>query len=432
MIAHAAAEEGEDLVTLSLTNVAIGEAMAMIAKQKRLNILLSDDVDGNLSLNLYDVPIEEALRAIANAAGFAVESRDGTYFIVQPERVGLYNTSDLTRVQSFNIHYANAELLEEMLEPYLSRFGKIKAIPERNLILVSDKPEFLSRIALLVRHADEKPRQVVIEARILEVSLSNEDSFGIDWTKLFDSQDGSGTFGNRGLAGAGNSGNSGFFFDFVNPNIDVLLTALQQDGRVKTLSTPKLVALDNVEAEVVIGDRRGYTVTTTINQVTSETIEFLESGVILRVTPHIDNLGRILLDIHPEVSTGTVDAAGIPSQTTTEVTTSLLVPNGETVFIGGLIKHSTSQNYQRLPVLGRIPGVKMLFSSREETRADAETVVLITPHIVDDLAEDWNTEPVRRVSEVSEGLGVQAEALRQILNKESQRPRLGFPTPQYP
>ncbi len=70
--------------------------------------------------------------------------------------------------------------------------------------------------------------------------------------------------------------------------------------------------------------------------------------------------------------------------------------DGETVFIGGLIKHSTSQNYKRLPVLGRIPGVKMLFSSREETRADAETIVLITPHIVDDLAEDWNTEPVRR------------------------------------
>ena len=428
----ATVEDDRDLVTLSLTEVAIGEAMAMIAKQKRLNILLSDEVEGILSLNLYDVPIEKALRAIANAAGYAVERRDNTYFIVEPEKVGLYNTSDLTEVRSFNIHYADVELLEEMLEPYLSRFGKIKSIPERNLILVSDKTEFLDRLALLVRHSDKKPRQVVIEASILEVSLSNEDSFGIDWTKLFDSQDGSGTFGNRGFAVAGNSGNSGFFFDFVNPNIDVLLTALQQDGRVKTLSTPKLVALDNVEAEVIIGDRRGYTVTTTINQVTSETIEFLESGVILRVTPHIDNQGRILLDIHPEVSTGTVDAAGIPSQTTTEVTTSLLVPNGETVFIGGLIKHSASQNYQRLPVLGRIPGVKMLFSSREETRADAETVVLITPHIVDDLAEDWNTEPVRRVSEVSEGLDVQAEALRRILNKESQRPRLGFPTHQYP
>lgn len=155
---------------------------------------------------------------------------------------------------------------------------------------------------------------------------------------------------------------------------------------MRTLSTPKLMALDNQEASVIIGDRRGYQVTTTINQVTSESIEFLESGVILRVTPKIDPTGRILMDIHPEVSTGTVDANGIPSQTTTEVTTSLLVPDGETVFIGGLIKHTQSQSYQRVPLLGRVPGIKGLFRSKERTNVNTETIVLITPRLVDDAA----------------------------------------------
>lgn len=89
-----------------------------------------------------------------------------------------------------------------------------------------------------------------------------------------------------------------------------------------------------------------------------------------------------MMDIHPEVSTGTVDSFGIPSQTTTEVTTSILVPNGETVFIGGLMKHSTNDNQQGVPVIGKVPVLKHLFSSQEHTNVNTETVVLITPRIV--------------------------------------------------
>jgi type II secretory pathway component GspD/PulD (secretin) len=409
-----------DRVTMSLIDVDIAEALAMLAKQRRLNILLSDDVEGSLSLNLYDVPVANAVQAIANAAGYAVERRGGAYFVLEHEKVGMYNNGNLTQVRSFEVHYADPVSLEEMLEPYLSRYGKIKALPERKLILVSDKPEFLSRIALLVRHADARPQQVIIEAQILEISLNEEDSNGINWTKLFEAQDGSGNFGLQGLAGAGGSGSSGFFFDFVNPNIDVLLTALQQEGRVRTLSTPKLVALDNQEAEVIIGDRRGYQVTTTINQVTSESIEFLESGVILRVTPHIDAQGRVLMDIHPEVSTGTVDPSGIPSQTTTEVTTSLLVPGGETVFIGGLMKHTSSQNYKRLPVLGRIPVVKALFSSREETLVNTETIVLITPRVVSDSTQSWNDEPVERIQQLKRQWELDTQELDTLLDNEEE------------
>ncbi len=415
-----------DRVTMSLIDVDIAEALAMLAKQRRLNILLSDDVEGSLSLNLYDVPVADAVQAIANAAGYAVERRGGAYFVLEHEKVGMYNNGNLTQVRSFEVHYADPSALEEMLEPYLSRYGKIKALPERKLILVSDKPEFLSRIALLVRHADARPQQVIIEAQILEISLNEEDSNGINWTKLFEAQEGSGNFGVQGLAGAGGSGSSGFFFDFVNPNIDVLLTALQSEGRVRTLSTPKLVALDNQEAEVIIGDRRGYQVTTTINQVTSESIEFLESGVILRVTPHIDAQGRVLMDIHPEVSTGTVDPSGIPSQTTTEVTTSLLVPGGETVFIGGLMKHTSSQNYKRLPVLGRIPVVKALFSSREETLVNTETIVLITPRVVSDSTQSWNDEPVERIQQLKRQWELDTEELDTQLDNEEEQGLFGL------
>jgi type II secretory pathway component GspD/PulD (secretin) len=419
-------------VSMSLIDVDIAEALAMLAKQRRLNILLSDDVEGSLSLNLYDVPVADAVQAIASAAGYAVERRGGAYFVLEHEKVGMYSNGNITQVRSFDIHYADPASLEEMLEPYLSRYGKIKALPERNLILVSDKPEFLSRIALLVRHADARPQQVIIEAQILEISLNEEDSSGINWTKLFEAQDGSGSFGLRGLAGAGSSSSSGFVFDFVNPNIDILLTALQQEGRVRTLSTPKLVALDNQEAEVIIGDRRGYQVTTTINQVTSESIEFLESGVILRVTPHIDAQGRVLMDIHPEVSTGTVDPSGIPSQTTTEVTTSLLVPGGETVFIGGLMKHTSAQSYKRMPVLGRIPLVKTLFSSREETLVNTETIVLITPRVVSESTESWDDEPINRIEALKRQWELETQKLDTLIDDEKNQGILGLQSESQP
>ena len=134
--------------------------------------------------------------------------------------------------------------------------------------------------------------------------------------------------------------------------------------------------------------------TTTINQVTTESIEFLESGVILRVTPTVDASGGVMMSVHPEVSTGSVDTNGIPSQVTTEVTTRLLVPSDRTVFIGGLIKHAVTQTRRGVPVLGDAPGVGLLFANRRQTQTNTETIVLITPRVVDNYDDEWNAQYV--------------------------------------
>jgi type II secretory pathway component GspD/PulD (secretin) len=183
------------------------------------------------------------------------------------------------------------------------------------------------------------------------------------------------------------------------------------------LSTPKLLALENQEASVIVGDRRGYAVTTTINQVTSESIEFLESGVILRVTPHVDSEGRVMMDIHPEVSTGVVDANGIPSQTTTEVTTRLLVGSGQTVFIGGLIKQTRTESRKGVPLLGRIPGIGLLFSSREVTSTNTETVVIITPRVIGEINAQWNTKPQSEVEKLDRRLQNRASDIDEEMSR---------------
>ena len=202
-----------------------------------------------------------------------------------------------------------------------------------------------------------------------------------------------------------------------------MLSALEQDGRIRTLSSPKLLAAEHEEASVIVGDRRGFKVTTTINQVTTESIEFLESGVILRVTPHVDKEGRVMMDIHPEVSTGVVDVNGIPSQTTTEVTTRLLVGSGETIFIGGLIKQTLNETRTGVPVLGRVPGVGLLFSSREMTSVNTETIVIITPQVIDETRGPWNDEARDEVESLEERLQRQPDNIDRQLDQTFPGPR---------
>ena len=398
-----------------MTETPLAEVMNMLSQQERVNILMSDDVDVEVSFNIFDVTVEEAIQAIANAAGYAVERRGRNYFIIDRDDVGSYATSDLTELRTFRLRYADPTEVETMLSPYLSELGELSVLPERKLVTIEDGPDFVARFARLIDDIDRAPQQIMIEAQILEVALSSEDSWGIDWSDLFTVRSTSGVYGTQGLLGAGAASSAGFFLSLADEQLQLVLNTLESRGSVRTLSTPKLLALENQEASVIIGDRRGFQVTTTINQVTSETIEFLESGVILRVTPQIDTDGNVLLDVHPEVSTGTVDANGIPSQVTTEVTTQLLVPSGQTAFIGGLIKHTSNLTQDGVPVLRRVPGLRRLFSSQQRTEVDTETIVLITPYIVEEFNAAWNTEPAEAVQDAQQRVTAEAELIENDL-----------------
>jgi type II secretory pathway component GspD/PulD (secretin) len=411
------AQQPEQRISMAMIDTPLSEVLNMISRQERVNILMSNEVDVSVSFNVFDLTVTEAIEAISNAAGYAVERRGGNYFIIERDDAGRYATSNLTQVRTFRLEYADPDELQTMLAPYLSELGEISVLPERRLLTIEDAPDFLERFETIIRDVDHQPRQILIEAKILEVTLTSEDSFGIDWSDIFTVRNSSGTFGTQGLLEAGGAATAGFFLTLTDEQLLLLFNALESRGRVQTLSTPKLLALENTEASVIIGDRRGFQVTTTINQVTSETIEFLESGVILRVTPQVDRDGRVLLDVHPEVSTGNVDANGIPSQVTTEVTTQLIVPSGRTVFIGGLIKHSASLGESGVPVLRRVPGLKRFFANQERTDTNSETIVLITPRIVDDLDAPWNTEPSERVNAAGREVDSRVDFIESDVNR---------------
>lgn len=394
------AEDDTQRISMTMKDADLADVMDMISREQRVNIFVSTESNETVSFSLYDMTLPAAIRSIANSAGFAVEHYDGNYYIVDRDEAGKYAPDALTQVKSFQLEYVPAEEMRSLLDPYLSEYGEMTVFAEKNIFLIQDTPDFLRRIAGLVRQIDTPPTQVLIEAKILEITLTDEDSSGLDWTRFFNSDGGTGEFGGQGL---NNPASPGLFFSYTNDNISLALDALTSQGRVRTLSSPKLIAVEDQESSVIVGDRRGYSVITTINQVTSESIEFLESGVILRVTPSVDADGRILMDIHPEVSTGVINPlTGIPSQATTEVTTRMIVPDGQTVFVGGLIKHRVEESKQGIPIVSRVPGLGRLFSSRENNKTNTETIVLITPTILgdkSDLVEKDTIEIIERMEQ---------------------------------
>ena len=381
-------------ISLSIQELDIREVMQMLSREQRMNIFVADGVSGDVSVNLYDMDTVLAINLIAESAGYVVEQRDNSYFVIERGDAGKLRQSDRLEVRAFKVQYASTNDIEAILQDYVSEFGSIKALQDNGLLLVEDLPSFLDRMEVLLAEIDREPKQIMIEAKILEISLTDNQSYGLDWAKLFSSTDGSGALGVQGLA---NAASAGLFAQYTNSDVDLVLNALKERGRLRTISTPKLLAMEGLEAETVVGTEIGYRVTTTINQVSTESIEFLESGIILKVTPSVDRSGRIMLDIFPEVSSASVSDDGIPSKATTQVSTRMLVPNGKTVFLGGLIRHQVNNSREGVPGLGDLPIIGGLFSNRAKSISSTEIVVLITPRIVNYAMEEPDTGAIQRV-----------------------------------
>lgn len=389
-------------VNMVFRDVSVAEAFEIIAKKERINIVLGKDVSGNISLSLYEVSLEEAIEAIAEAAGYGVEKRPMGYVVLPHEQIKGGEFAD-TAIFTYKVQYSDPDKLESTLSKHLSKHGKITVLASRKLLIVEDLEGSLVRVKKLLGEIDSVPRQIVIEAKILEVVLDESETYGIDWQVLFDMAGGKASMGLQGFASKATRGFVASLQD--SDSLNAVLNLLSADGRVHTLSTPKLHALENEQAEVIIGDRQGYRVTTTINQVTTESVEFLNSGVILEVTPSVDDKNRILMKIHPEVSTGSI-VDGLPTQTTTEVTTHLLAEDGQPIFIGGLIKNQIRSSKAGIPVLKDVPGVGRLFGSTSDSVVQTETVVVITPYLINKEEEVFSEQESERFD------GTQREMLK--------------------
>jgi general secretion pathway protein D len=275
---------------------------------------------------------------------------------------------------------------------------KIAADDNKNIVVIMALPERYKTVLSLLRALDTPTKQVLIEATIAELTLTDQLQYGVEWYVKNTLQGGQytlGTFGNLGLSPLGLS----FQFLSQTGNVQALVSALANLTKVNILSTPRLTVLDNKEATIQVGTDVP-TVTSNLTSVTAATtaetnvlqsIQYRSTGVLLRVKPTINTEGLLTLDISQEVSDiGAAGVSGSPTILTRKINTTVVVGHGQTIVLGGLMKESDTLAENKVPLLGDIPGIGNLFKYTSKTKEKTELLVLVTPTImisIDDAAK---------------------------------------------
>lgn len=268
--------------------------------------------------------------------------------------------------------------------------GALKIVPnsENNALLLYATPSEFGVIEAALKRLDMVPIQVLIEASLAEVTLTDDMRYGVQWSYLSD----------RGpivLSEASNGSISpqfpGFSFLYTGrQDIRAVLNAIETITKVNVISSPKLLVLNNREAELQIGDQVPITVQSSVSTVGDtapivNSVQLRDTGVILRITPRVNKSGLVLLDVSQEVSdvvpttTSNIDSPTIQQR---RISSTVAVRDGETIALGGLIRDSNTRTKGGIPYLSRIPLVGELFGSTDKNRRRTELIVLITPRVV--------------------------------------------------
>ncbi|MFA4916748.1 MAG: type II secretion system secretin GspD [Syntrophales bacterium] len=269
---------------------------------------------------------------------------------------------------------------------------RIAADDSKNIIIILASPAVYKNVLNLLKELDTPPRQVLIEATIAELTLTDELRYGLEWY-LKNTMDG-GPYSVQTLGQLSLSSGVGLSYQFLSETgkFQTMLNLFATDSRTNILSTPRLMVLDNMEATIQIGDDVPVVTgeVTTSDAATSpestgvvRSIQYRSTGIILKVKPTINTAGLLTLDISQEVSElGGSGVSGSPIISTRRITTSVVAAHGQTVVLGGLMKETKGLTVNKVPLLGDIPLIGNLFKSTSKTKNKTELIVLVTPTII--------------------------------------------------
>jgi type II secretory pathway component GspD/PulD (secretin) len=303
----------------------------------------------------------------------------------------------------FELKYATAEKISAKLAETITKsIGSMKIDERTNKIAVTDYPEKLNEIAKIITAFDEKTQQVLIDAQIIEISPQKDQfTMGIDWdywlknhVRLVSSLAAPSlsdvtSIPNKlsfGVAAANETVSKKGDYKSV---IDLLSTI----GKTKILSSPRIMALNNQEAKILVGTKEAY-ITSAVTQsgesaVTSQSVNFVDVGIKLYVTPTINRDGFVTMKIKPEISSAkrtdiTSDGkiTQIPIVTTSESETTIMVKDGTTIIIAGLKKDQQEKEEKKIPILGDIPILNLFTKNKRTENIKTELVIFITPHVI--------------------------------------------------
>jgi len=399
--------EGDGKLNIHIYDEDIRKVLDLLGEQGKLNILASKNVKGKVSATLNGVGIDSALRAILKSTGYVCRHEGDFIFVGTPSDFNdLEQAMDQIRTRTYRPNYVTAAELKALITPLLTENVGVVSVSTPaesgiglddstaggdqfsggDVLVVRDYEAVLSQIDQMVTEIDTRPMQVSIEAMILSVKLKDTDKFGVNFQFLRDNPNVSFGLGSPVSDLSDFKLNGGLKFGFIDTNLGAFLDALEQVGDTNVVANPRLMVLNKQRAEIQIGEKKGY-ISQTITETTStQSVEFLELGAQLRLRPFISSDGLIRMEVHPELSDGDVkvDPTGItlPNKELTQVTTNIMVRDGCTVVIGGLIREQLANTTTQVPVLGNLPFVGFAFRQTEENTERHEVLVLITPRII--------------------------------------------------
>lgn len=413
-------------VTFNFQDVPVRTVLQLIAEESNLNIVAADTVGGNVTLRLVNVPWDQALEIVLRAKGLD-KRRDGNVIWIGPQaelatyeqaredaRIAI-ETREETITEYIAINYGNAEAIAKLLTEnskssnsggggggsqqqqrgFLSPRGSVSFDPRTNTLLLIDIPKKVSEIKQLLLILDRPVDQVMIEARVVVAS----DTFARELGAKFGVSDRY----DADPLNPGKSSSSGFIadnllgnaagilnFNFLGSNttLDLELQAMQTSGRGEVVSNPRVITSNQKEAIIKQGEEIGYVTSqpVTPGAIPQSTVEFKEVLLELKVTPTITQDGRVFLNIFvkkDEVKSFiTSDTGDIPQIAKREVSTAVLIENGQTVVIGGVYEFKNRNDVSKVPFLGDIPFFGNFFKSTSKTNEKAELLIFVTPRVL--------------------------------------------------
>ena len=434
--------EGQRL-TLNFQDIETRAVLQLLAETSGKNIVVSDTVQGNVTLRLRNVPWDQALDIVMTTKGLDMRQNGNVIMVAPAEEIAARETADLEAKQAISeleplyseflqVNYAKANDLATLItggsggNPLLSERGSVGVDDRTNTLLVQDTAESLQSIRRMVRTLDIPIKQVLIESRIvvvndnfsrdlgvrLGVTAFNESNTGL--TTVSGTGTGTDTMIGSALDNLADPANGTVFpitlptlNDRYNVNVpiadaagrfslavlendylvDLELTALEAEGRGEIVSTPRVITANQKEATIKQGVEIPYQQSASSG---ATTIQFKEAVLELVVTPQITPDNNIIMDLRVSkdnvgevISTGGLGGT-VPSIDTRSVETQVLVANGQTVVLGGIYETERRETINKVPFLGDIPGAGVLFRSTQRTDNKAELLIFVTPRILEE------------------------------------------------
>ncbi|WP_373001365.1 type IV pilus secretin PilQ [Marinobacter sp.] len=412
-----------DKLSLNFQDIEVRSVLQLIADFTGLNLVASDTVGGSITLRLQNVPWDQALDLILKTKGLD-KRQIGNVLLVAPadeiaarEKLELETNKQIAelapvRLDIVQVNYAKAADIVALIkedEELISDRGFVSSDVRTNTISVRETAEKLDEIRRLVSTWDVPVRQVSIEARIVRAQTNVAENLGVRWggaaydisgDNIFsvgggldgvqDARDSAATPGSfetsfpGALAvdlGVSGDGASSFAIGWGSDDflVDLELSALESDGQAEVVSQPRVVTADRQTASIKSGEEIPYQEASSSG---ATSVSFKEAVLSLEVTPQITPDDKIIMDLVVNQDSRGEVTAGIPSINTNEVTTQVLVGNGETVVLGGIFQSEVATQTTKTPFLGDIPYLGRIFKRTEHIDERSELLIFITPKII--------------------------------------------------